>query len=535
MHETVEQLIEYTRGLWRFRWFAMIVSWLIVILGWAVLTRIPIVYTATAQIRVDTKSVLQPLLKGLAFERDVDEYLGLMSRQIISRPNLEQVAHMVGLDSTAVTPQQREASINKLSQEIVLNTAKTRESAKERDLYTISYANVDPKIALGVVQALIDTLTIKTLAETRQDAATAHQFLTQQIKEYETKLTASEDRVREFKRQHINDLPEQGGSYFERLKAAQSIVDEVELQIREAESRQHELERQLQGTASVQRALAADGTPILTPTESRLLALQKKLDELLLGYTDAHPDVVATRRSIADLEKERERELKALAAGASSNASIANPLHQQLRLALGQVESELAALRAKRDTFRGRIQTLQSQLQTLPGVEAEMQRLDRDYELNKQQYATLVARLESLKLTDDVEQTGEDVKIRLVDPPRASTSENKRQRLIFTTGVLAAGIGGGLAIAFLLSQIRPAIYRRRALINMTELPVFGVVSQIWTPRMRLLRGVDVTTYALAGLIMVALYGGLVFLQMKDIHITQLTDIQTVLHRLGATQ
>ncbi|HJW28047.1 MAG TPA: XrtA system polysaccharide chain length determinant, partial [Saprospiraceae bacterium] len=368
-----------------------------------------------------------------------------------------------------------------------------------------------------VVQALIDTFMEQTVGKTRQNGEIARQFLEQQIKEYEERLTEAENRVREFKRQHLDVLPQQQQDYFARLQVLQSESEDIKLQILEIESQRNALQQQLAAVPAGQRAISTEGSPLLTPTESRLLKLQEQLDNMLLNYTEAHPDVIAIKQSISELDKKREAELKELLSNNPTNSTaIANPEYQQLRLRLGELVRNLAALRTRQEEYNRRIQQLQQQRETLPVVETELQRLDRDYNLNKERYNNLVARREAIKISGDIQQTDEDVKFEIVEIPRVLMWKAWRQRIMLLTVVLIAGLGGGLMLAFALSQIRSAIYSRHTLSEATGFPVIGTIPEVLTSSIYKRKRLALVGFALISLTMMIAYGFVLFLEFKNI-------------------
>jgi polysaccharide chain length determinant protein (PEP-CTERM system associated) len=525
MQQQIDKLLGYARGIWRYRWHALATTWIVSLCGWALLTKVPDIYEASATVYVDTDSVLRPLLEGLTVEIDVAEKLGLMSKRLLSQTNLERVARITGLGEGATSNAEMNAIVNELSKNVNLReTRSTRHTRRIQppDLYIISSRNSDPTVAKDVVEALLSTLVEDTLDNTRSRSGTAQQFLDAQIAEYEKRLIEAENRLREFKRRHIDALPEQGSSYFARLQSAQAELDEVELAIREAQYRRNELQRQLAGTPSGQRAVGLDGTLVQTPTESRLLSMQRMLDELLLKYTDSHPDVIETKRSIQELTEQLGAEQLAAQSGGTSGATSApNPLHQQLRLSLGEVEAELAALRVRRAEFQRRVDVLQEQVEVLPEVEAELQRLNRDYETNRDQYDTLVTRRESARMSEDVEQTGEDVRFQVIDPPRLPARPFWPNRLLLTLGVFAAAVGAGVGLAFLISQFRPAIYGRRALGSVSGLPVFGILSFVWTPRDRLRWRLQIVGFFFGVLLLAPAVGLAAYMQVTRTSVVEL--------------
>ncbi|MBK7744621.1 MAG: hypothetical protein IPI40_13670 [Betaproteobacteria bacterium] len=53
--------------------------------------RIPDKYEASARIYVDTQSVLKPLMSGIAIQPNIDQQVMILSRTLISRPNVEKL------------------------------------------------------------------------------------------------------------------------------------------------------------------------------------------------------------------------------------------------------------------------------------------------------------------------------------------------------------------------------------------------------------------------------------------------------------
>ena len=84
--------------MWHRRWIGLAVAWLAAIIGIAVVYRIPERYEASARVYVDTESLLRPLLQGSRSSRTSTSRSSLMSRTLISRPNVEKLVRMADLD-----------------------------------------------------------------------------------------------------------------------------------------------------------------------------------------------------------------------------------------------------------------------------------------------------------------------------------------------------------------------------------------------------------------------------------------------------
>src|ERR1044071_6551386 len=131
MHEIVEQILGYLRGIWRYRWYALALAWTVCLGGWFVVHRLPDQFEASARVYVDTQSILRPLLRGLAVDVNPDAQIQLMTRTLLSRPNMEKVARMTDLDLRAKDNSQMDVLLDRLGKHISLK------SLGRENLYTI--------------------------------------------------------------------------------------------------------------------------------------------------------------------------------------------------------------------------------------------------------------------------------------------------------------------------------------------------------------------------------------------------------------
>jgi len=159
----------------------------------------------------------------------------------------------------------------------------------------------------------------------------------------------------------------------------------------------------------------------------------------------------------------------------------ANPVYQGIRLQLSQADVELAAARRQVAAHEAKIAELRKMITTAPEVEAEFSRLNRDYDVTRAEYQALVDRLNRAQLSDKADATGV-VRFDVVDPPTGSDRpvSPDRQRLILV--VLLGGFAAGIAVAYLMHQLRPVFTSTRQLSELTQLPVLGVVSMTWLER-----------------------------------------------------
>lgn len=503
MQEILNQLYGYLRGIWRRRWPMLAAAWFVCVIGWIVVLRLPDQYEASARVYLDTQSVLRPLLHGLVVQGNVEQQVNMITKTLLSRPNLEKVARMTDLDITAKTPEETESLLNSLGDRIKFNTA------GRDNLYIINFDDSNPDLAKRVVQALLTIFVEGSLGTTRTDADVAQKFLDQQIEDYEKRLVESEDRLKKFKQVNVGIMPSDNASYYTRMQSEMSQLQDAELQLREAVNRRDRLKEQtVDEKENTEGDLLAGVVPQATAVDARIQGLQSKLDELLLQYTDKHPDVVAIKSTIADLKKQKAAEA---AATVRSGLSV-NPVYQQLKISLGEAEANVASLTARVNEFRGRIAKLKGMVNTVPEVEAELARLNRDYDVVKQAYDELLQRREAARMAEGAEQTGGDVKFRVIDPPHVPLEPTGPNRPLFLSVVTLAGLVIGVVVGFFLSQIHATFDTRAALREATGLPVLGTISMEWTPAQRMKLRMETMFFMGATVTLLVLYVMMMLLQ-----------------------
>ena len=123
MQEIAQQIIATARGMWKFRWPAIVVAWVVAAIGVMVVWRIPDQYEAAARIYVDTDSILKPLMTGLAVQPNVEQQINMLSRTLISRPNIEKLIRMADLDLKSQSKNDQETLVERLTKGIEIRTA----------------------------------------------------------------------------------------------------------------------------------------------------------------------------------------------------------------------------------------------------------------------------------------------------------------------------------------------------------------------------------------------------------------------------
>lgn len=500
------QLVAALRGMWRRRWIGLAVAWVVAVVGAVVVLRIPDRHEASARVYVDTQTVLKPLLSGLAVQPNVDEQISILARTLIARPNIEKIVRSSDLDIGVTTQVQKDKLVDSVTQRI-----KFAGSGRE-NIFSVSYQDTDPNRAKRVVQDLLSLFVESGVGNKRRDSESARQFIDEQIKGYEKKLEEAENRVKEYKIRNLGFTGSAGQDYFTRMSALSDEVSRLRTDLRVAEQTRDALKRELSGEDPV---LLPEVNPGAGPAQAsdldvRIATQAKALDELLRRYTDEHPDVVATRRLMTQLEQQKKQELdarrKAAAANPTRFSAATNPVFQQLKLSLADAEANVVALRTRLGEAEARLGQLKATAGRSHQVEAELLQLTRDYDILRKNYDQLVSRRESASIAEDVDVTARMAEFRIIEPPRISPKPIFPNRLALVPLVLALALGVGAAVALAVSQIIPTFYDARQVRAATKRAVLGSVSL--QPTLPVIRRRRTSNYAFAGGVasLVTVYG-----------------------------
>ncbi len=188
---------------------------------------------------------------------------------------------------------------------------------------------------------------------------------------------------------------------------------------------------------------------------------------------------------MAELEKRRADELQSLRRGDASAVAAsgagANPVYQSIQLELNKEEVNIAALRREVAQHQETVAEMRQRLNSAPQVEAQFQQLNRDYDVNKTEYAALLESYQKARLGEQADNAG-SVRFEVVVPPTASLQPVWPRRNFFIAAVWAAAMAAGAAVAYGLHSLRPVVTSLSGIKALTNFPVLGVVGVAFPTR-----------------------------------------------------
>ena len=486
MHELLQQIKTELRGMWRYRWPAMLAAWVVCLVGWVSVFSMPDIYQASAKVYVDADSRLADVMGQVGVAPGVGSRVFVVRQAMLGRPQLERVARETDLDLRASTEEEKEKLLFNLGEKVSVISGR---SSQARNLYTISFEDRDREMAVAVVQTLLDTFVEDVLELKELGTEEVTDYLEDQLAHYSGLLTESEAKLADFKKQYVGLLPGESGGIFERLAVEMDLLKQLRLDLQIETDQRNELRRQLETEDPMLPESADTVTGITvagTPTELAIADLQTQRSGLLLTYTERHPDVVAIDEQLEQLFEKRRQEMAALqgsGVGMEGVTNSTNPVYQSAQIALNESNVRIAGMRSQVAQREALVNRLNSQIGTIPEIEAQFAELTRNYT----QYQSLYNELLMQKERERMGTVGDErdvVSFNIVEPPAATFEPIAPKRVVLIFAVLVFGLGVGGGVAFLFHQLNPVFHDLNTLRKVSGRPILGVVSMTWLERGR---------------------------------------------------
>lgn len=469
MNGLYDELRLAIHSIWNRRWLALAIAWAVCLIGWLVVALIPNAYESKARIMIRAESLLNERVGITAGEeRKVVERLG---QTLNSADNLAKVIRGTDLGRTVASEAELAGKISALRKNV-----EVKSDINNDKIFTITATQPSPKNARDVVQKMIEVAEEDSIAGDRKATSTSMRFLDKQLEQIQKKLAEAEAKRVAFETQNLGMLPGVG-SASARMEAARAELGQIDSQLIQARSALAALNSQLAGTPAMMTTpgFGGGGDSALGQAQGQLAAMKAR------GLTDNHPDVIAIRNQISILKSQGG------GGGGGGSYKTPNPAYASLQSMKAEREGAVAALTARKSALQSDMAQLTAKQTAEPGVAAEYERINRDYEVQKAQYDKLLTDREEIRLRGQVGAQTDAVQFQVIEQPAISSAPASPNRWLLLPLVLFAGLGAGAATAFALGHLQTSYPTAAKLERASGLPVIGSISQMLTSEQRVER------------------------------------------------
>lgn len=437
---------------------------LIVAVGLMVGAFWPKTYTASSSILLEEKNIIQPLMLGAAVPTEIADKAKLAREVIFSNKVMNKVLEHGGWLAGNPSPEEREDLIARIKRQTKVTSVST-------NLVKIEYQDTDPERAYQVTKKFTELFVAESLGTKVQESESAFHFIDAQVKEYQAKLYAGEEKIKQFRATGLEGTRDRDGRRGDSLPVR---IEQTRMELQEAETRYQSLEKQL-----AQELQSASVYSREREYQDRLNAAQSQLAALRLQYRDTYPDIVRLKSEVQELEQSIAAERKRNPERAAMSEASTSAIHQQLR-------QDLGATKTRMDTLNARLVTLQRQANESDAVRRQggttLAELIRNNEVTQATLDDLLKRRETARVSMNLDRQKQGLSLRVTDEPVVPMRPSGPGFPLFALGALAAGLLLPLMLIYGRNQIDGRVRSGSTLAEKLNLPVVAVVPHLATPK-----------------------------------------------------
>ena len=467
----------------------LLLGWVVV---WAASWVLPSRYRSSTLILVEQPTMPKDYVTPNVND-DLQDRLRSITQQILSRTRLLHIIDQLHLYADSHGQVSPDDQVERMRKDISIELV--RDGDGRVSAFNVSYLSQNPHIAQAVTSELTNLFISENLEVRQQQSEGTTKFLESQLATARQTLSDQEEKIREFKGQHVGQLPAQVGSNLQILAGLQSQLQAEQDALNTAKQQRVYLETLVSQYRSLQSSTKAGGSaPMGLPAiDEELSKLRSQLADLSSHYTDRHPDVRKVKEEIARTEAMRSQivaDLKAKAAsGAQPDASattadneIKDPSSPMVQLQ-GQVQSNRVEIANREQGIKeltAKVNDYQARLNQEPVREQELSDLTRGYDQSKANYDELLKKKNESAMATSMELLQQGERFRIIDPPSLPLKPDFPNRLKFCVIGLGVGLGLGFVVAAAFEMMDDRIYDEKEFQQLlpvaviSEIPAIGV-------------------------------------------------------------
>ena len=487
--------LEYYMGVVRRRHLyfliPLFVGWALV---WAASWILPPRYQSSTLILVEQPTMPKDYVTPNVND-DLQERMQSITQQILSRTRLLHIIDQFNLYAGAHGDRLPDDKVERMRKDIGIDLV--RDARNQITAFNVSFSSPDPHLAQQVTSELTNLFINENLEVRQQQSEGTTQFLEDQLESARKSLAEQEDRIRQFKGQHVGEMPGQLASNLQILSGLQSQLQNDQDALNAAKQQHVYLQtlvdqyHALQGTAK-----SSDGTavPVGLPALDQELEKEKsQLADLRSHYTDRHPDVRKLKDQVAETEKMRDQLLASLKTKSSDSAAdnsdsaapitaSADPTSASMLLQMqGQLRSNQVEISNREHdiaTLKAKIDDYQARLNQEPIREQQLADLTRGYDQSKANYDDLLKKKNESQMATSMELLQQGERFRVLDAPSFPEKPEFPNRLKFCGIGLGVGIALGVFVAGGLEMLDRRVYNEQELKTLIPVAILAEIPEV---------------------------------------------------------
>jgi len=427
---------------------------------------LPKKYEAKSTIFIES-NVINNLVKGIAVSPSMEDRIRVLRYAILSRGLVSKVLTDLDVD---IKDQK------KFEEKILVYQKYTQISVKENELFIVSITDPDPKFAMNYINTLVRRYVEENVSGKREEAYGANRFLSDQVAQFKGKLDKADEKIINFRKEKGIYMAVDEVSVIQDIKQLKTEIDNINVMRNQLMATKNITQTQLKNeepmTVAFSRHSGSDNATIT--------ALENKMKQLLVRYTENYPEVIRIKAEIEALKKQAEAKPPGAPSGDTTEPEMStmNPVYQQLKQTFLQTEAEIEALDSRKKQLSALIGRKETELRNIPEGKKILADLEKERDGHKNIYEQLLVRVGQSEVSKEMEIGDKATTFRIVDPavlPMKPVSP-QRVKLIFI-GIFL-GILGGVGGVVARENFSPSVNSVKTLRNL-GIEVLAVIPRIF--------------------------------------------------------
>ncbi len=446
-------------GLVRRRWAWMTISLAIGLSATAAiyLTLKPM-YAAEATVLVSSQQIPEEFVRSTVSGLDSLSNINAMAGEILSYNSLNKLIDTHGLYSEELRNGELSDIILSMRESISIQPGQNiggnrRRGQENASIFLIEYISADPETAALIANELAAGFIDSSIRRRNQQARTTTQFMERELARAESALREVKAMTTEFQRVHRGAMPMDQETILRKLERLESHRQGLNAQIMSEEERLADL-RSEPGSTGGNRP------------EARLFEFKLALVSELALHTDEHPNVVALRRQIQQLESEL---------GDVNRIFAESDLAHENRVALAL--RGLESLRLEEAKLGEELTKLDIRAAEIPANAEAFDALTQNSRVLEEKYLEFLRKVQDAKLAEELERSQQGPRVSVLDHA-AAPSEPIRSSARYLQLGIAASIALTILAALFAEFIDPTVLSSEHFEYVGDVPVLGIIYSI---------------------------------------------------------
>lgn len=435
---TADQMLA---ALWRRKALVGAIAAAIFVLGVAIVVTRPSIYEASVVVRVEPQRPGEEMVQRTVSEL-IEQRLVTVRQELLARPVLQKAIEEMNLYPELVSEKGIEAAVEQMRKDITVRV-------EGETAFELTYAGRDPQVVAQVTNRLPAIFSEETLKIRQAQAARATDLFNGEMIAMGKAVSSWESKISRFKVDHLGELPEQMEMNMRGLERISAQLQTKSEELRTAEARRSDLARA--------RNAADSEAGRLETAES---GLSRTLTQAKTQWTEDHPEVKRMERELGDINGQRK--------DAEGRMTAERNERTRVTLLVANVQKDIMDLQKQAEAYQAR-------LNNTPRWAQELSVMNRDYEIARTKYQSVVSRKVEAEIAQELEAKSAQSLFNVISPagvPSAPARPDRMSGLLIAALVaLALGVLTGTILEMRDDSLRDGSEVRERL----TLPVLAVV------------------------------------------------------------